>query len=117
MASAKPQTKRREYHDPCECGACPWPWRKDRPGTLAEFEAYVRHRFPWLPKGEQHVHATGCFTSNYKEWRLRGWRKPPNWADGPVPLRKVLPKDPSVNRQRFFEWRQRLIDQKGGEDS
>lgn len=80
-----------KYRSPCECGRCPR-LPANRPPTLAEWIEYWSHD-GWFTAEKVEELAVGLYVHRYAMWvNCRGWRKPPGWTGGRVPLGKLLPK-------------------------
>lgn len=100
--------KRPEYRSPCECGRCP-KLPADRPPTLDEWIAYWQHPGWFSPEKVDEL-AVGLYVHRYAMWvNCRGWRKPPGWTDGRVPLSKVLSKTKRILPAEQKRATQRLL--------
>lgn len=83
--------KQPSYRSLCECGQCPR-LPADRPPTLQEWLEYWSHDGWFSPEKVDEL-AVGLYVHRYSVWvNCHGWRKPPGWTSGPVPLAKLLPK-------------------------
>ena len=81
---------RPRFRPGCECRACP-KLPSDRPPTLAECTAYYAHD-GWFPDWKVRHLAVQHYVYTYASWvNTRGWRKPPGWTSGHVPLAKLRP--------------------------
>lgn len=81
---------RPRFRPGCECRACP-KLPSHRPPTLAECTAYYAHD-GWFPDWKVRHLAVQHYVYTYASWvNTRGWRKPPGWTSGHVPLAKLRP--------------------------
>lgn len=88
----------------CECGDCP-KLPADRPPTLDECTAYYAHD-GWFPEWKVRNLAIQLYVHRYASWvNTRGWRKPPGWTGGRVPLAKLLP----AKRRIFCDEYRRIV--------
>ena len=59
--------------------------------TLSEWRSYWGHD-GWFTPAKVYELAVHSYLFNYATWvNTRGWRKPPGWTKGRVPLAKVIP--------------------------
>lgn len=80
-----------KYRSPCECGQCPQ-LPRDRPPTLQEWITYWSHD-GWFSAAKVEKLACELYVHRYAMWvNYKGWRKPPGWTGGRVPLAKLRPK-------------------------
>lgn len=79
-----------KYRSPCECGQCPR-LPADRPPTLQEWLSYWSHD-GWFSAEKVEELAVSLYVHRYAMWvNCRGWRKPPGYTSGRVPMSKLLP--------------------------
>lgn len=100
----------RRHHEPCGCQQCPKP-KRGRPPTKRECVEKWTHEYgrEW-PRRKVLRYAIGSFTFAYVEWvNLRGWRKPPDWSSGRVPLARLRPKGKPFTPDEFRQWERELI--------
>lgn len=89
---ARPKPKQPKYRSPCQCGQCPR-LPANRPPTLQEWINYWGHD-GWFSSEKVERLSVELYVHRYAVWvNTHGWRKPPGWTGGRVPLSKLRPKN------------------------